>query len=253
MIHFNPLRTSRLSVDLRELTIDAAEELCMIPESLEQAAITGMLRHVVVQEGRPLPGQVTDPQLWTVQERAMVMAHYMVHTTESGDPNFPVGDRARFADYLVSGTDYVDLIDLGTFEGEQVVMRPLLGYEAEAIERLVNSGRIRKNRLAWWTCAMACQMGQAGYPPRERPSDAEFTEWLVGAYQTLRERPESEFLPLLYAFLDGTRALNHFFNIVFTDNEIAFAPREDESLPLARFPLRSAVRKGTLQIFGIAD
>ena len=38
MIHFNPLRTSRLSVDLRELTIDAAEELCMIPESLEQAA-----------------------------------------------------------------------------------------------------------------------------------------------------------------------------------------------------------------------
>jgi len=253
MISFNPLRTKRLSVDMRELTIDAAEALCMMPEQLEQAAVTAMLRHVVVQEDRPLPGQVTDPQLWTVQERMMAMAHYMVHATNDGEPNFAIGDRARFSDYLVSGTDYVDVVHVGNFDGDDVVMRPLLGYEAEAIERLVHSGRIKPNRLSWWVCAMACQMDKADAEPRERMPDAAFTEWLLGASEKWRQLGESEFLPLLYAFLAGTRALNHFFNITFTDNAIAAMPREDESLPLAQFPLRSAIRKGTLDVFGIAD
>lgn len=253
MISFNPLRTKRLSVDLRELTIDAAEALCMMPERLEQAAVTAMLRHVVVQEDRPLPGQVTDPQLWTVQERTMVMAHYMAHTTGDGDPNFALGDRAKFSDYLMNGTDFVDVVSVGEYDGVNVVMRPLLGYEAEAIERLVHSGRVRNNRLSWWVCAMACQMSKADDPPRERVADAEFTEWVLASSERYRQLGESEFLPILYAFLDGTEALNHFFRITYTDNEIAVLPREDESLPLARFPLRSALNKGTLNVLGITD
>lgn len=255
MIIFNPLRTKRLSVNMRELSIDAAEALCLMPEQLEQACTTAMLRSIVVNsDDRPLPGQVDDPLLWTVQERTFVMAHYIAHTTEDGNPDFAVGDAGRFSDYLVDHSDYKDIVSLGLIDGDEIVMRPLLGFQAEAIERLVLGGRMKPNRLSWWVCAMACQMLKADEEPVTGLSDAEYTEWLYGRSLAFRELGESEFARLLHAFLDGTDALTHFFKISYMNTEIGIDPRQEGSkLPSARFPVRTAIRRSTLQILGIAD
>lgn len=252
MIFFNPLRTKRLSVDLREMSIDDAETLCMMPDHLDQASTTEMLQRVVLVPEKPLPGQVTDPRFWTIQERTMVMAHYMAHTTEDGNPNFSVGE-GRLGDYLMNGTDYIESVSLGLFDGDEILMRPLLGFQAEAIERLVLGGRMRANRLSWWVCAMACQMTKAGEAPKEYVNDADYSEWLFGTASLFRALGESEFLPLLYAFLEGSSQLDHFFSLHFTDTVIAARPvQEDSSLPSARFPVHAAISTGTLKILGIA-
>lgn len=257
MIQFNPLRTKRLSVNLRELSIDDAEALCMMPEQLEQASVTAMLERAVVNDGRPLPGQVTDPRMWSVQERTFVMTHYMAHTTEDGNPNFAVGS-GRFSDYFINGTDYVEEIDLGLIDGDRLLMRPLLGFQAEAIERLVLSKRLKPNRLSWWAAAMACQMRRAEEEPVGGMSDADYAEWLAVRANEFRALPESEFVLLLNAFLAGTERLAHFFNIAFGDASIFVVPHAEEGkeapvLPPARFPLHAAFSDFTLQILGVAD
>lgn len=259
MIQFNPLRTKRLSVNLRELSISDAEALCMMPEQLDQASITAMLERVVVDDGgRPLPGQVTDPRMWTVQERTFVMTHYMAHVAEDGDSNFAVGASGRFSDYFINGTDYVEEIDLGVIDGDHLLMRPLLGFQAEAIERLVLSNRLKSNRLSWWAAAMACQMRRAEEEPVVGMSDADYSEWLTVRANAFRELSESDFAALLSAFLDGTDRLSHFFRIAFTDTVIVMLPgaqanKEVSDLPPARFQLHAAISDFTLQILGVAD
>lgn len=253
MIYFDQLRTRRLSVDLQELSLDDAEELCMMPEHLEQASITSLLRRAVKPNDREMPGQVGDPRMWTVQERMMVMAHYMAHTTEDGERNFRLGADGHLSDYLLGGTDYVESVSLGVIDGDEILMRPLLGFQAEAIERLVLGGRFRANRVSWWACAMACQMTRASDQPKEYEGDSDYLEWLYAYASNIRKLPESDFLQLLYAFLDGTKQLDHFFKLTYTDQLIAAsASGEDSSLPSARFPLHAAIRPGTLQILGIA-
>lgn len=256
MIQFTPMRTKRLTADLRELSINDAEALCMLPESMEQASITAMLKLIVLDGGRSLPGQEPDPRLWTVQERSFVTAHYMAHTAADGNPNFAIG-KGSFSDYLLDGTDYIDEVNLGLIDGDQILMRPLLGFQAEAIERLIVGNQFRANRLSWWAAAMACQMRKAGEDPVEGLSDADYGEWLAVRTEVIRSLPESEFAQLLFAFLEGTDRLAHFFKIVFTDYGIAaLAKASDDTgvsvLPPARFPLHSAISESTLQILGIA-
>ncbi len=253
MTYFNPLRTQRLSVDMQELTIDQAEALCEMPPELEQEGVTAMLKFIVKQEGRPLPDQVVDPRMWTVQERMLVMAHYQSHVTE-GDPNFEIGNGARFSDYMLDGTDYVESVSLGLIDGEEIVIRPLLGFQAEAIERIVLGGRMRKNRLSWWACAMACQMYKAGETPPIGLSDADYQQLVLVRAQAIRSLTESEFATMLYAFLAGTRKLDHFFQLVYTDDAIAAEPvTEGQGFHPTRFPVRAAIRSSTLRILGIPD
>ncbi len=252
MIYFDQLRTRRLSVDLQELSIDDAEMLCMMPEHLEQASITALLQRAVKPTDREMPGQVSDPRMWTVQERMMVIAHYMAHTTEDGERDFALGEEGHLSDYLLGGTDYVESVSLGVLDGDEILMRPLLGFQVEAIERLVLGGRFRANRLSWWACAMACQMTKAGEEPKAYVGDADYLEWIFARASSIRQLPESDFLQLLYAFLDGTKQLDHFFKLKYTDLIIAAqATKEDSSLPSARFPLHAAISPGTLQVLGI--
>lgn len=256
MIQFTPMRTKRLTVDLRELSIDDAEALCLMPESLDQAGTTAMLNRIVLDGGRPFPGQEADPRQWTVQERTFVMAHYMAHTTNDGNPNFAVG-RGNFSDYLLDGTDYIEEINLGLIDGDEIVMRPMLGFQAEAIERMLLSGRFRANRLSWWAAGIACQMRKADEEPVEGLSDAEYSEWLATRTEVIRGLPESDFAELLFAFLDGTERLAHFFRLVFSDDGIAVNPKlveekEVSDLPPARFPVRSTISESSLQILGVA-
>ncbi len=149
-------------------------------------------------------------------------------------------------------------MSLGIVQGDDLVMRPLLGYQAEAIERLVLSGRLKTSRLSWWAAAMACQMRRVDEEPFEWVSDVDYAEWLVVRADAFRSLPESDFAELLGVFLSGIEKLSHFFRLAFTDTAIVALPalvddKEVPELPPARFPVSAAISDFTLQILGVAD
>ncbi len=67
MIVFTPLRTKRLTVNLKELDIESAIYLLGLPQAMNEAGTSAMLKRCVTPEERPRVGQETDPRLWTVQ------------------------------------------------------------------------------------------------------------------------------------------------------------------------------------------
>jgi hypothetical protein len=253
MLAITPLRTRRLSVQLQELSIGDIIFLCELRPDMYEAGTTALLQRVVGDDPKPRSGQVTDPRLWTVQERALAVAHYIAHTQES-DPDFPVGE-GRYSDYLVEGVDFApDRIELGEVGGDEWSMVPLLGVHADTIERLVLDGRLKQARHGWWLGAMAAQLVRKGesLPDAATISEAELEEIIAGRAEVFRAFPESDFMRLLMLFIDGNERLTHIFRLDFTDDGIAFAPvkAKEAGLPPARFPFDSAISDAAKAVFG---
>lgn len=251
---FTPIRTRRLNVRLQEMSIGDSMAMCAMRPDMPEAGTSELLRKIVEDDNKPRPGQVTDTRLWTVQERALVVAHYIAATGD--DPDFAIGEKANFSDYLMEGADFAqDEIDLGDFEDDHVRLRPLLGMHAEAIERLITTEQIDAKRAGWWLGAMAVQIVTSKLEPIdvENISDAELDEIIVARVQALKSSPERTFMQLLYLFLDGQSRLNHLFRLEFLESGIAFMPKESEAgLSPATFPFVSAISDGAKQAFGNA-
>lgn len=258
MLVFTPLRTRRLNVQLRELSLGEAIHLCRLRPDLHEAGTTALLQRIIEPDPKPRVGQVTDVLAWTVQERAMAVAHYLTHLTE-GEPDFPVGD-GRFSDYLREGADHAPAsIPVGQFFGDEWHCQPLIGYHTEAIERLMAAGKLEFSRRDWWFGAMAAQLYREGEPLVD-PAEimpAAYDAQLEDRYRALLQMPERECLRLLLAFLDATGQLNHLFRLEFQDDGVVFAPAASQAeevpgLPPARFLFVSAVDAVTQDVFGNA-
>ncbi|WP_197714678.1 hypothetical protein, partial [Nitrosomonas supralitoralis] len=86
MIHFPILRTRRLTVQLKELSIGESIAIAAMPSHLEEAVTTAfLLKAVATAKG------IENPADWTVQERMMVVCHYLASVSDDG-PDFAVGD-----------------------------------------------------------------------------------------------------------------------------------------------------------------
>lgn len=267
MITFGPFRSKRLTVELRELTIGQAMELCARPPHLHESAISAMLRHVVIKPEGVAYGQVTDTRLWTVQERGAVAAHYLAHV--SGMADFAIGDKATYSDYLTADRQEVATIELGDIGGDQWTLHPLLGFQAEAIERVIDMERMVGKRNGWMIGAMAFQMlrGEAAEAefsaecklpaiPLQDLNDFELDEWLVHRVETLKGLPESVFAQMLSQYLYGNDQAQHLLRMAFADDGIVFVAARDEEgkevpgLPSARFPVSDMLSPGTAQFLG---
>lgn len=249
MIHFAPFRTPRLTIQLRELTIGQSIALCARPAHLFEAATTAMLESVIEDSDRQVLGQVTDPRLMTVQERGMLAAHYLAHSC--GKPNFAIGDRATFSQYLFQDVQAVSEIEVGEIGEDRWFAAPLLGYQAEAIERLINTGRLLKGRQGWMLGGMACQMRREQEPAPEDVADAVFDAWLQHRLETLQNYPESAFSGLLSAYLTANDSLQHLLRMAFSDEGVVFVA-EVPGLPSARFPVPDLLSDGTALFLGLA-
>lgn len=259
MLAFTSLRTRRLNVQLRELAIGDSIYLCGLRPDLHEAGTTALLQRIVEPEPKPRIGQVTDVLAWTVQERAMVVAHYLAHLQE-GVPDFPVG-QGRFSDYLLEGADHAPAsLPVGHHLGEDWHIQPLTGYHVEAIERLMAAGKLTFSRRDWWFGAMAAQLARAGEPLAD-PAEvmpAVYDEQLEDRYRAFLQMPERDCLALLLAFLDATAQMNHLFQLEFADDGIVWAPvrtsddLEVPGLPPARFQFAAAVDECTQELFGNA-
>jgi len=235
MIYFPPLRTRRLAVQLRELSIGDAIAIGNMPEKLEQAATTAFLRAAVGEAGG-----IADPLLWTVQERILAVAHYLVLTADDG-PDFSIGE-ARYSHYADMSSDCPDApVLLGELAGDAWSIRHLTGHAAEAIERTEGDiGLTGRNH--WVFGAMAAQLVREGEDCQEQFAD----EWLVQRMNVLAAFPESNFIHLMGMFYAGLDKLGHLFRLGFDYHGIhclpnAQAEREGLALPPARFPAHAGL------------
>jgi hypothetical protein len=243
MIHFPLLRTRRLTVQLRELTIGDALALAALPPRREEAACTAFLR-CAVESARGLK----DPAAWTVQERTLAVAHYLAATAEDG-PDFAVGD-GRYSDYLDGGAELptlAPLLELGRAGGDLWHIGHLTGAMAEAIERMAGEVEHVGGRFHWLLGAMAAQLVRAGEsaPPAAGPEgggDA-FEQYLLGRARVMAAFPASDFAELMNLYLAGRDKLHHLFRIEFDRDGIVALPKGGAAanLPPARFPVDACI------------
>lgn len=253
MIAFTPFRTRRITVQLKELTVEDVMYLLHMPAFMYEAGTSEFLRRAAIEETKPRPGQVADPRLWTVNERAMLVAHYLAHT--EAEPNFAIGESGHLSDYILDGENAPnESVHLGIVSDDDWHMRPLLGFHAECVERLITTERISAGRAGWWLGAMACQLFRAGKesPDLSSMQDDELDDHIEKVVSTFKKYPESDFLNLLSLYLDGQEKLQHLLIADFNDDGVAFRAKGGASLPLARFPVHSCINEGSRAVFGKA-
>ncbi len=223
MIIFQPTRTRRLAVKLRELTLGQSIGLCSLPANRHELTATEMLSFVATAE-RPSDAHLTDPRLWSVEERALLIAKYLAQVCDDG-PDFSIGD-GRLSDYLMLDRDLpAQRIELpGLVAGKACAMVPLVGAAAQVLETLCET------RGQWFIGAIACQILVAGEeaPDWASMSDADGMAWVAGRMERLRALPESDFSAIYAAYLDGAERLAHFFHVDFDDAGIIMQPVEKE-------------------------
>lgn len=257
MKYINPVNTRRISVEMSELLIEEVETLCEIPAVYEQRTISALLRLVCKPVERP--NAVSDPRMWSVNERMFVVASYMSATRDDG-PDFLVGEakegerQARLSDYLLASTDYQSDIPF-TFEGEELLFSPLLGYQAEIIESLIAGGVYKPTDFSWWCAAMAACVRGAGDEPLEYTDDASYETALVGRINNIRLMPESRFVGMFNAYIDATVAAAHLVHAVTSQygviaSPVSEQPEGEPELATARFPAHSCISERARSIMG---
>ena len=250
MIYFPPLRTRRLTLQLRELSIGDSLALAAMPPHMEEAGVTALLRYAVDAS----KGGVDDPARWTVQERMLAVGHYLSATTQDG-PDFSLG-AGRYSDYLQGEADIqtsVQAVEIGEVGGDTWHVRHLTGAMAESIERMAGEVEGLSGRLHWLFGAMAAQLVRSGEDaPEAADGEGAFEEYLLARMRVLKGYPDSDFAKLMVLYLEGRDKLHHFFALEFTNDGIAAMPKGGaaSNLPPARFPFSSCVSRFALQLGG---
>ncbi len=249
MRHFPLLRTKRLTVQFKELSIGAAIALANVPEHLTESGTTLFLKSIIssIQVGNE------DPAQWTIPERTLAISHYLASTLEDG-PDFSLGT-GKYSDYLDSGIDTgIDRnnVLIGEVGGDKWMVQQLTGAMTESIERLLGSFESLPVRLHWVIGAMAAQLSRFNDTETDLSSDALYDEWLLSRMEILMEFPESDFELLMSEYRGGCEKLHHLFDFSFDDSGIVILPRQGgaEDLPAARFPVRAALSKMALAMAG---
>ncbi len=250
MIFFPILRTKRLTVQFKELTIGQSIALAKMPPQQLEAETTAFLKMAIdkVIQGDP------DPLNWTVQERIFAVCHYIASTQE-GNPDFEVGE-GHFTDYFDGSIDkdsetlekQIFLIDSGD---DKWYLKPLTGRMVESIERLQGEVKFVDDRpippkLHWLLGSMAAQMVLPGTDIEEPVTEAEMDEAILKRMIVFLNYPESEFLKLIYSFLEKRREFGQFFDIATSEDGIICLAKkkeagQDTDLPPAQFPPSSVI------------
>lgn len=247
MIDFPQLRTARVSVALKELTLDQAITMCRIPEDRHEAAISQFLRFSAEGADAPTPGYIKDQRLWTVSERLRLVVQYLMGVTDDG-PDFSLGQdkRARLSRYIDFTAEPGDMLLSGIDVGSgPMEMRPLLGVQAEALEKLCS------DRGGWMVGCIAAQVLPVGEcPDWSSMSDVAVLAWHKARIDATRAMPESHFERLAAVFLEGQYELRQFFLLGVGDDGIVCMPTEPgDEVPPGRFRASSCISPSTRNLF----
>lgn len=252
MLHFPVLRTRRLTLQLRELSIGDSMAIAEMPLHLEESATTAFLRKAI----DTISG-IDDPINWTVQERTMAVCHYLASVSDDG-PDFSLGESGKYSDYLDGSVDApatLERVEVGEIGGDLWFVRHLTGGMAESIERL--SGVIDgiSGKRHWLIGAMASQLVRKDEEiPNIADGEGAFDDFLVQRIKIITAFPESDFIILMSGYLAARTELHHLFRIDFAeDGGLIVLPTEGgaaRGLPPARFPVRSCISKLAEELVG---
>ena len=245
MVHFPVLRTRRLTVQLRELSIGESVSIAAMPPHMAEAACSAFLQCAVqsFQGGESLAG-------WTVQERMLAVCHYLASTAEDG-PNFSLG-KGHYSDYLDGQADIespTQPVELGEVGGDVWCIDHLTGAMAESIERMQGEVERVEGRLHWLLGGMAAQLVRRGevVPHVASQAPGAFDEYLVKRMRVISGFPESDFLRLMSLYSMGRQKLHHLFRTEFSHDGILAMPKEKggvaSDLPPARFPVHTCLSR----------
>lgn len=247
-IEFKPVRTARLNVQLQELTLGSAGAVCQVPAEQNERTTTVLLKKAIASAVMNGTNGVTDPLAMTVQERALLVAHYLMRVTKDG-PDFALG-KGRLSDYLSERTE---LRQPSTVvedkDGKNWKIYPLLGAHTQALEVMCSV------RGEWMLGACACQVfSESEIPPDWLAmSDNETQDWVAARTAQLDEMAESDFEAMFSAWTQGRSVLDHFFRQDFNDEGVVFMPWATQEggagdVP-ARFLPRSCLSALSLAIY----
>ncbi len=251
MITFAPLRTPRLSVQLRELTPQVIIGLLSMPPNRIEAGITQFLSYVASQAQAATARHVTDPRMMTVQERNRLVAHYIGHVSPDGG-DFTIGE-ARLSDYTLLKDDWNGQPHPLNIGGRPALAWPLFGWQAEALERICESVG------EWQSGAAACQIlvGSESAPDIASLGDVQATDWVRERLEKMLALPESEFLQRLALWATADAALSHYYNISFDADGVILMPTEEamqragaKGVAPGRFPVSAAISEVAYRLFG---
>jgi hypothetical protein len=262
MKSIQPVHTLRISVQPRELEIGQVQELCAIPYRFAQRTITAFLKVACEQIPRP-PGklQVTDPLLWSVNERMNVVVFYLAAMVDDG-PDFKLG-KGRLHDYLLAESDYVASVPFD-HNGEPHLCTPLHGYQAEAIETMVETGVLPKTYFGWQLGVMSACIRGVDETPIEYVDPVSYSKALLERINALKKCPETEFVQLFDAYSNASLQLQHFVHAVFNAQGVLAAqvtvpgPGQDgdpevPELGPARFHPRTGISRGACELLEADD
>lgn len=249
-----PLRTKRLAVRLREMSIGDSIGLCGVPPLKYEAANTEFFNCALIEASLPSKLHSADPRAWTVQERLFVITHYMA-CVNGGSIN--LGEGVTLDDYFISNADYpMEWAAVGSINGVNHRIKHLTGAEVEAAETLLWLLPERK-RFHWLLAGMACQLVPDGETDRPHPIEqhAGYADWLRVRVTALERLPESEFAEMLKAYGRGQAMLTHFFNINFDQHGIVVMPNANAGAEVApvRFPASACASAFAAELHGKSD
>jgi len=257
MIRISELRTQRMSVFLKELSIKQSVDIALISPHMNEHASTIMLRYAIENMTvNKIGDDLSDPIKWTVQERLMAVSHYLAATTDTG-PDFDVGEEGKYSDYLRIGNDESDVfssdpIVVGDVGGDVWFIRHLTGEMVESVERLDGEIGEISGRLHWIMGCMAAQLYR-----KEDMSvgdhQGDIDKMLMEKMTVFSSFSESDFTNLLGLYYAARVKLNHLFEIDFSNNGIVALPAERKGvsdLPPARFPSHACITEFTSSVVG---
>lgn len=255
MKYISPLNLTRISVTMQLLNMDDVEALCEIPAVYEQRTYTELLRRVCTSVERP--GVVADPRLWSINERMYLAAYYMSQTREDG-PDFPIG-KGHFRDYLLGATDFTpEVANIAfEFEGRAMIYSPMLGYQAETIETLIEGGTFRKTNYSWWAATMAACLRGADEDPLPYIDDAQYETALQERILEVRALKDPQFVGLFDWYRQCEQqgahlvyAVTNMHGVVAHQVSEPDAEKGVPELAPARFPPHSCISERARQIMG---
>lgn len=242
MIQFQPTKTRRLDLTLKELSVKQARAVCQISASRHEKTITQFLSYVT---GFSDGSGVLDPAMMTVQERALLVCQYLSSTLDDG-PNFAVGSM-RLDAFINFNVDWqADEVQVGEISGESVYMGHLLGVHAMDLEGLC------RDRGDWRIGMMACQIRLASMPRIDvsAMTEVERINWLDDRIEAISGMPESQVSELYDTiFVPGQEMLKHFFDVAVDNDGVCFAANEEAGFGLGRFQPRAGITARTQAIF----
>jgi hypothetical protein len=258
MIVFSPLRTRRLEVRLKELQIGEEIELCHLPETAHEKALTEFLLRAVASADTPAARHVADPRAWTVGERLFALAHYCVHVRDD-KPDYAVTNTSKLSDYLDTTKDFPATLAAFNVLDDKWVLHPLTGAAAEAIETLQVGTDPERGREHWIFGGMAAQLLRENETyPNPITQNPEYLDWLTGRMATLRALPSSSFDMLYAGCRHAMEKSTNYFRFWFDDQGVIVLPMQTDLkeagaiVSPARFLVFSAIGDLALSLTGKA-